>query len=85
VEPYLTHNFAITFIAPTQTFVWSNSVIKGVIKGVGRLAIRATENVVQNAPEIARLASEMIALLNRLGHKNAEAWLKALDVTCPQT
>jgi hypothetical protein len=55
-------------------------VLGGVIKGVGRLAIRATENVVQNAPEIAKLAGEMIALLNRLGHKNAEAWLKALDV-----
>jgi hypothetical protein len=55
-------------------------VIGGVIKGVGRLAIRATENVVKNAPEIAKLAGEMIALLNRLGHKNAEAWIKALDV-----
>jgi hypothetical protein len=55
-------------------------VIGGVIKGVGRLAIRATDNIVQNAPEIARLASEMIALLDHLGHKNAQAWLKALDV-----
>jgi hypothetical protein len=55
-------------------------VFGGVIKGVGRLTIRVTENIAQHAPEIAKLAGEVIALLNRFGHKNAEAWLKSLDV-----
>lgn len=55
-------------------------VFGGVIKGVGRIAIRVTDDVAKNAPEIAKLGGEMIAFLNRLGHKNAEAWLKALDV-----
>jgi hypothetical protein len=59
-------------------------VFGGVIKGVGRIAVRVTDDVAKNAPEIARLGGEMIAFLNRLGHKNAEVWLKSLDVLAHQ-
>lgn len=59
-------------------------VIGGVIKGVGRIAIRVTDAVASNAPEIAKIGGEVIAFLNRIGHKNAEAWLKSLDVLSHQ-
>jgi hypothetical protein len=59
-------------------------VLGGVIKGVGRIAIRVTDDVAKNAPEIAKTGGEVVAFLNRLGHKNAEAWLKSLDVLSHQ-
>lgn len=59
-------------------------VLGGVIKGVGRIALRVTDDVAKNAPEIAKIGGEVVAFLNRLGHKNAEAWLKSLDVLSHQ-
>jgi hypothetical protein len=55
-------------------------VLGGVIKGVGRIALRVTEEAAKDSVAIAKIAEETIAFLNRFGHKNAEAWLKALDV-----
>jgi hypothetical protein len=62
-------------------------VFGGVIKGVGRIAVRLGDDVVKavghaahHGDEIAKLANEIIAFLNRMGHKNAEAWFKALNV-----
>jgi hypothetical protein len=55
-------------------------VIGGVIKGVGRLALKVTQEAATNSKVIARTAEEIIAFLNRIGHKNAEAWFKALNV-----
>jgi hypothetical protein len=55
-------------------------VIGGVIKGVGRLSLRITETAVKDSPSAAKLADEIIAFLNRIGHKDAERWFKALDV-----
>lgn len=59
-------------------------VLGGVIKGVGRIALRVTDDVAKNAPEIAKIGGEVVAFLNRLGHKNAEAWFKSLDVLSHQ-
>ncbi|WP_322058004.1 hypothetical protein [Paraburkholderia sp. J63] len=51
-------------------------VMGGVIKGVGRLALR----VAGDAAKDERLLQELIAYLNRVGHGNAPEWLRALDV-----
>ena len=48
----------------------------GVIKGVGRLAMK----VGQDAAENRKILGEVIGFLNRVGHGNAQKWLKALDV-----
>ena len=55
-------------------------VIGGVIKGVGRLALRVTADVAKDSAAIAKIAEDIIAFLNRIGHKNAELWLKTLNV-----
>ncbi|MES3021333.1 MAG: hypothetical protein V4857_07080 [Pseudomonadota bacterium] len=55
-------------------------VIGGVIKGVGRIALRVTADVTEDSVQIAKVGRDVIAFLNRMGHKNAEAWLRALDV-----
>lgn len=55
-------------------------VLGGVIKGVGRLSLRAAEIAVKDSAAAAKLAEEILAFLNRVGHKNAEKWLKTLDV-----
>ena len=55
-------------------------VIGGVIKGVGRLALRVTADVAKDSVAIAKIAQDIIAFLNRIGHKNAELWLKTLNV-----
>ncbi len=55
-------------------------VFGGVVKGVGRVAIRATEDIVKDSVAVAKMADEIITFLNRIGHKNAEAWFKALNV-----
>jgi hypothetical protein len=54
-------------------------VFGGVLKGVGRLAVRAAKEAADNAPKLAALADDMVALLNRLGHRDALTWLKNLD------
>lgn len=51
-------------------------VVGGVIKGVGRLALRV-EGIV--AKDHALLA-EVIQFLNRMGHGDAPKWLKALNI-----
>ncbi len=54
-------------------------IMGGVLKGTGRLTIRAAQEAAENAPKLAALADDMVALLNRLGHKDAVKWLRALD------
>ena len=54
-------------------------VLGGVLKGVGRLTLRATEEAMQNSAKLAQLADDMVAVLNRLGHRDAVKWLKQLD------
>lgn len=51
-------------------------VIGGVIKGVGRLAIRITEKAAENAAVL----NDVIKFLNRVGEGDAVKWLKKLDV-----
>jgi len=52
-------------------------VLGGVIKGVGRLALKATQEVAHNA----KVLEDVIDFLNRVGHGNAVKWFKGLDVT----
>lgn len=56
-------------------------VIGGVIKGVGRLALKATADAAKNAETL----KEVVQFLNRIGEGNAPKWLKALDVQSHQT
>lgn len=51
-------------------------VIGGLIKGVGRLALRVGKNAAENS----KLLTEIIQFLNRMGRGNAVKWLKQLDV-----
>jgi hypothetical protein len=54
-------------------------VMGGVLKGVGRLTLRAAQEAAVNSAKLAALADDMVALLNRLGHKDAVQWLRKLD------
>ncbi|WEY38567.1 hypothetical protein [Paraburkholderia sp. SUR17] len=56
-------------------------VVGGVIKGVGRLALR----VAGDAARDAELLDEVIRFLNRMGHGDAPQWLKALDISTYQS
>jgi hypothetical protein len=49
----------------------------GVIKGIGRLALRVTDDAAKDA----ELLGEIIRYLNRMGHGDAPKWFKTLDVT----
>ncbi|MBU6488773.1 MAG: hypothetical protein KGQ57_13280 [Burkholderiales bacterium] len=51
-------------------------VVGGVIKGVGRLALRVTGDAAKDA----ELLAEVIRFLNRMGHGDAPKWLSALDL-----
>lgn len=55
-------------------------VFGGVIKGVGRITLRVTETAAKESAAAAKIADDLVMFLNRIGHKNAEAWLKALDL-----
>jgi hypothetical protein len=55
-------------------------VIGGVIKGVGRLSLRATRVAVTDTKLLAEIADDIVQFLNRVGFKNAQAWLKGLNV-----
>jgi hypothetical protein len=55
-------------------------VIGGVIKGVGRLVLKATADAAKNAETL----KEVVQFLNRIGEGNAPKWLKALDVQSHQ-
>lgn len=54
-------------------------ILGGVLKGVGRLIIRAAEDAMKESAKLVELGKDLVALLNRLGHKDALQWLKALD------
>lgn len=51
-------------------------VVGGVIKGVGRLALR----VAGDAAKDTELLAEVVQFLNRMGHGDAPKWLKSLNV-----
>jgi hypothetical protein len=55
-------------------------VFGGVVKGVGRIALRVTETAAKDSAAVAKIAEDVVMFLNRIGHKNAEAWLKKLDL-----
>lgn len=51
-------------------------VVGGVIKGVGRLALRVAGDVAKDT----ELLAEVVRFLNRMGHGDAQKWLKSLNV-----
>jgi hypothetical protein len=51
-------------------------VVGGLIKGVGRLALRVTGDAAKDA----ELLGEVIRFLNRMGHGNAPKWFRALEL-----
>lgn len=59
-------------------------VVGGVVKGVGRLIIKAAgesgriANAAAKTAHMAEAAKEIVAFLNRLGHGHAEKWLLKL-------
>lgn len=55
-------------------------VIGGVIKGVGRLSLRAAKVAATDAKALTEIADSIVQFLNRIGHKNAESWFKSLNV-----
>jgi hypothetical protein len=55
-------------------------VIGGVIKGVGRLALKVANKAASNSKLAAQVANDIVHFLNRIGHKNAEAWFRSLNV-----
>lgn len=55
-------------------------VIGGVIKGVGRIALKVVHESAANSKLAAQVATDIVQFLNRIGHKNAEAWFKSLNV-----
>lgn len=56
-------------------------VLGGVIKGVGRLALRVTGDAAKDA----ELLGEVIRFLNRMGHGDAPKWLKSIDLVAYQS
>lgn len=57
----------------------------GVIKGVGRLVVKAAKEAalltgVARAARMGEAAREIVAFLNRIGSKNAEKWFLALRI-----
>jgi hypothetical protein len=59
-------------------------VIGGVVKGVGRLSLRATRVAASDSKALAEIANDIVQFLNRVGHKNADAWFKSLNVLSHQ-
>ncbi len=59
-------------------------VIGGVVKGVGRIALRLGHVTAAESKLIAKAADDIVQFLNRIGHKNAEAWFRSLDVLSHQ-
>ncbi|AMO95530.1 putative conserved hypothetical protein [Collimonas fungivorans] len=55
-------------------------VLGGVIKGVGRVALRVGADVARDTEAIAKIAHEVLEFLNRIGHGNEQLWLKTMDV-----
>lgn len=52
----------------------------GVLKGVGKLVVRALEK----SEDLAKLAEEVVLFVNRMCHGNAYEWLRKLDFTTYQ-
>jgi hypothetical protein len=52
-------------------------VLGGVLKGVGKLVVRALEK----AEDLEKLAAKVVQFLNRMGPGNAHEWLRQLDFT----
>lgn len=50
-------------------------VLGGLLKGVGKLLIRAAEK----SESLVKLAQEIVAFVRKMGHGDPVAWLKALD------
>lgn len=50
-------------------------VIGGLLKGVGRLVVRAA----RKSEDLVNLGQEVLAFLRKMGHGNATQWLKNLD------
>jgi hypothetical protein len=59
-------------------------IIGGVVKGVGRLSLRAARVASSDSKALAEIANDIIQFLNRVGHKNAEVWFKSLNVLSHQ-
>jgi hypothetical protein len=59
-------------------------VIGGVIKGVGRIALKVGHVAASESKLIAKVSEDIIQFLNRIGHKNAGAWFRSLDVLSHQ-
>lgn len=55
-------------------------VLGGVIKGVGRVALRVGADVARDSEAVAKIAHEVLEFLNRMGHGNEQLWLKTMDV-----
>lgn len=55
-------------------------VIGGVIKGVGRIALRISGLAAHEIKLLEKVSDDIIRFLNRMGHKNAEAWFRSLNV-----
>ncbi|MEC5404161.1 hypothetical protein VOM14_01075 [Paraburkholderia sp. MPAMCS5] len=52
-------------------------IFGGVLKGVGKLVIRALEK----PEDLTKLAEEVVLFVNRMCHGNAHEWLRQLDFT----
>jgi hypothetical protein len=59
-------------------------VVGGVIKGVGRISLKVGHLAASESKLIAKVSEDIIQFLNRIGHKNAEAWFRTLDVLSHQ-
>jgi hypothetical protein len=59
-------------------------VVGGVIKGVGRIALKVGHVAASESKLIAKVSEDIIQFLNRIGHKNAGAWFRSLDVLSHQ-
>jgi hypothetical protein len=52
-------------------------IFGGVVKGVGKLVLRALEK----SEDLTKLAEEVVLFVNRMCHGNAYEWLRKLDFT----
>lgn len=59
-------------------------VIGGVIKGVGRIALKLGRATAAESKLVAQVSQDIVHFLNRIGHKNADAWFKKLNVEAYQ-
>ncbi|MDY7578246.1 hypothetical protein RGU70_07925 [Herbaspirillum sp. RTI4] len=55
-------------------------VLGGVIKGVGRIALRVTPEAAQDSKALSGIADEIVAFLNNIGRKDERSWIKNLNL-----